>query len=68
MILFKKFVEDEETIEEKIINFFKNKNRRYKDIRYSVYFDTNKKVPVYTALLIYEVEDRLYEKGFGLTE
>jgi len=63
MILFQKFIENDKTLQEQIINFFKNKNRRYKDIRYSTYFDTEEKVPVYTALVIYEIEDKLYQKN-----
>lgn len=65
MILFRKLLEDKETIEEQLINFFKNKNRRYKDIRYSSYFDTEKKIPVHTALLIYEIDDNTFNKFYN---
>ena len=64
MILFRKLIEDKETLEEQIINFFKNKNRSYKDIRYSTYFDTEKNIPIHTALLIYEIDDNTFEKFY----
>jgi len=64
MILFKEFTNEKELIEEQIINFFKNKNKRYKDIRYSSYFDTELKVPRHTALLIYEIDDKTFNNFY----